>query len=349
MSRPRENIIEYRSYDLSEEMPLEVHQRRTWQISPVRSSRLHIHNCFEIGVCLSGSGTISFGQEEFPYREGDALFVGRNVPHTTWSSPETGSVWKYIHADPELVLGEAALARASAPQKFIWMFSDCHMLLPSSECTWLDPLASAIVEEASGRQQDYLACLQGLFETLFFRLFRLYSTGAGQSESPVQLSALAPALDYISRHYMENFPQETLAALCHLSPTHFRRKFQQQLGTNPLSYLHQVRILKSCSLLRSSNLSIAEIAEETGYTSLSCFNRHFMELNGCTPSRWRNLSDEARRTTLIGLPGWDRPETADEIQARNRTDARSAAPAVPAAPVAGSEESEAISATPEEA
>ena len=57
--------------------------------------------------------------------------------------------------------------------------------------------------------------------------------------------------------------------------------------------------MKSCDLLRGSNLSIAEIAEEVGYASLSCFNRHFIELNGCTPSRWRNLRSDARRTTLI--------------------------------------------------
>ena len=127
MARPRENILEYRSYDLNETMPVEIHRGQTWKISPVRSSRLHIHNCFEIGICLSGRGSISFGREELPFREGDALFVGRNVPHTTWSSRDTGSEWRYIHADPELVLGEAVIARASAPQRFAWMFSECHM------------------------------------------------------------------------------------------------------------------------------------------------------------------------------------------------------------------------------
>ncbi len=322
MSRPRESIIEYRSYDLTAAMPLEFHNRRTWKISPVRSGRLHVHNCFEIGVCLSGSGSISFGREELPFREGDVLFVGRNVPHTTWSSPDTGSVWKYIHADPELLLGEAVVSRASSPQRFSWMLSDCHLLLAGHECPWLPPLAEAIIEEASAQQADFLPCVQGLFEALFFRLFRIYNASAPSPSSPFLLSSLSPALDYISRHYMESFPQETLAAECHLSPTHFRRKFQQQFGTNPLSYLHQVRIMKSCDLLRSTNRNIAEIAEQVGYASLSCFNRHFIELNGCTPSRWRNLRGGARRTTLIGLPGWERPETADEIEARNQTDAK---------------------------
>ena len=119
---------------------------------------------------------------------------------------------------------------------------------------------------------------------------------------------------------MDKFPLEYLAECCHMSPTHFRRKFQQQLGTNPLSYLHQIRMMKSCDLLRSTNLPIAEIAEKVGYLSLSCFNRHFVELNQSTPSEWRNLRRGTRRTTTVGLAGWDRPETADEIYTRNMRD-----------------------------
>ena len=74
--------------------------------------------------------------------------------------------------------------------------------------------------------------------------------------------------------------------------------------------------------LKAVNNRVSEIAEKVGYLSLSCFNRHFTELNGCTPSEWRNLRHEARRTTMIGLAGWERPETADEIESRNRRDGK---------------------------
>ena len=56
--------------------------------------------------------------------------------------------------------------------------------------------------------------------------------------------------------------------------------------------------------------------------SLSCFNRHFIVYTRCTPSEWRNLRDDARQTTTVGLAGWDRPETADEIALRNRKDSQ---------------------------
>jgi len=181
-------------------------------------------------------------------------------------------------------------------------------------------LAQKIEEEAARRESGCFHCIHGLCEVLFFRLFRLFADGKEHQANPYTLSALSPALDYVNRHYMEQFSQDQLALECHMSPTHFRRRFQQQFGTNPLSYLHQVRIAKSCELLRETADNISRIAEAVGYTSLSCFNRHFYEQNQCTPTEWRGRGRDVPRATVIGLAGWDRPETSDEIEARNRTD-----------------------------
>lgn len=322
MARPKQSIIEYRSYELPMDLPVETHHRMNWQISSVKSSRLHIHNCFEIGICLSGRGKMNFGEDEVPFRAGDVLFVARNVPHTTWSDPDEGSTWEYVHMDPETLLGEETVEKTASPQRFYRMLTDCHLMLASEREPWTRSLTENLIAEAEKKEPGCEMVVHGLCEALFFSLFRIYSAEEGTGIYPRLYSGLSPALEYVNRHYMDRFPQEYLADLCHMSPTHFRRIFQKQLGTNPLSYLHQVRMMKSCDLLRSTNLPIADIAEKVGYLSLSCFNRHFTELNGCTPSEWRNLRHETRRTTMIGLAGWDRPETADEIERRNRTDGR---------------------------
>ncbi len=322
MARPRQSIIEYRSYDFAGILPVQIHNRMKWHISSVKSSRLHIHNCFEIGVCLSGSGKMNFGEEELPFRGGDVLFVARNVPHTTWSDPGSESVWEYIHLDPERLLGESVSEKAAVSRKFMRMLSDCRLLLPSSDYPWARNMAEAILCEAEKEAPCFESVIHGVCEALFFRLYREYIRMEEQESGVISRvhSSLYPALEYVNHHYMENFSQEFLADLCHVSPTHFRRLFRQQLGTNPLSYLHQVRMSKSRDMLRSTDLSISEIAGKTGYVSLSCFNRHFIECHGCTPSEWKNLRTDVRRTTTVGLAGWERPETDDEIETHNRQD-----------------------------
>ena len=132
-----------------------------------------------------------------------------------------------------------------------------------------------------------------------------------------QILALSPALEYIHQHYMNTFPIEDLAALCHLSPTHFRRLFHEQIGTTPLDFLHQVRVAASCALLRTSDSSIASIASQVGYASLSCYNRHFLQNMGATPSDWRKASQGEARPSVLTYTGWRKPETSEEILRKN--------------------------------
>ena len=132
-----------------------------------------------------------------------------------------------------------------------------------------------------------------------------------------QILALSPALEYIHQHYMNTFPIEDLAALCHLSPTHFRRLFHEQIGTTPLDFLHQVRVAASCALLSTSDGSIASIASQVGYASLSCYNRHFLQNMGATPSDWRKASQGEARPSVLTYTGWRKPETSEEILRKN--------------------------------
>lgn len=97
---------------------------------------------------------------------------------------------------------------------------------------------------------------------------------------------VAPALEYINRHYMEDFPIETLARLCGMSQSHFRRVFRELLSVGPLEHLNRTRILKACSLMRMSEDSILSISGQVGFQSLSSFNRHFLVEMGTTPSQW---------------------------------------------------------------
>ena len=55
-----------------------------------------------------------------------------------------------------------------------------------------------------------------------------------------------------------------------------------------------------------------------GYSSMSSFNRHFLELVGCTPSAWRNMRSDSQDRILLTLNGWQRAETSEEIEARNK-------------------------------
>lgn len=124
--------------------------------------------------------------------------------------------------------------------------------------------------------------------------------------------AIAPALKYIDENYMHQFPMEQLADMCHLSPTHFRRVFHEIMGSSPLDHLNNTRILKACSLLRSTEESILSISERVGFHSVSSFNRSFQKTMQCAPRDYRKNMIQTEKNTnnpsILEYRGWMQPE-----------------------------------------
>ena len=308
MARPRHTVLEYRNYELPADFPALALTGERWHISPIPGRHLHIHNCLEIGLCHSSGGTMVFDSRRFHFSAGDVTCIARNVPHTTWSDPEEPSRWSYLFLDPDALLGPNVLRQSSGLRDAGYFLSDCHLLLPADKYPWAGRYVEDIVEEIVRRPPGYQLSVRGLVTALLIGMLRVYSQEESAGVRDPYMSVLAPAMDHIHENYMQEIPQQRLSALCHLSPTHFRRLFREQTGTSPLAFLHQTRILKSCDLLRTSGLSITEIAGRVGYNSLSSYNRHFARAMGCTPMMWRKTGGDSPRPSLLTFTGWTEAE-----------------------------------------
>lgn len=310
MPRTKQTVLEYRTYDLPADFPILVLAGEEWRISPVPSKRLHIHNYLEIGLCHSDSGQMILGEEQQDFSADCVTFVARNVPHTTWSSPGTYSLWSYLYIDVEAVLGRYGLSQLPDLNAFNKMLANGHFILSRQNHPWALPLARGILDEFQEKKPGWRACVRGLLLTFVIDMLRIYSDEDERARDK-DLTVITPALDYMRRNYDQAFSMERLAEMCHISPTHFRRLFGAQIGTNPLQFLHQLRITQSCRLLRTTEGTIAEIATQVGYSSLCCFNQHFRRIMGCTPSEWRRSGGE-ERPALITFTGWMQAETPEE-------------------------------------
>ncbi len=79
----------------------------------------------------------------------------------------------------------------------------------------------------------------------------------------------------------------TLGALVHLSASRFRHLFKQETGTTAGQYLRELRFRKAEMMLRTTFLSLKEIADEVGTVSLSHFMKDFKKRHGMTPGEYR--------------------------------------------------------------
>ncbi len=98
-----------------------------------------------------------------------------------------------------------------------------------------------------------------------------------------------PAKRYIDERFDQPITLESLAGLCCMSRTHFRRLFHAAYGVSPIAYLIGVRVEKAKDLLLMRTCTLDEISQRTGHASTSYFIRVFRKQTGMTPRQFSRL------------------------------------------------------------
>lgn len=110
-----------------------------------------------------------------------------------------------------------------------------------------------------------------------------------------ELSPIQTGLQYMYLHYKENPSAYEVSKICGYSTEHFCRQFKSTTGKTYTHFLNLLKINHSKIMLLTSNLSIIEIAEMCGFTSISNFNRVFKDEVGLSPSEFKK-QNEKRKT-----------------------------------------------------
>ena len=141
-------------------------------------------------------------------------------------------------------------------------------------------------------------------------------TGLPANQDPARLRRLLRAKDRIDAASHEDWPVARLAEVSHVSEAHFARSFKEAFGLPPHRYLLTRRIERATALLRETELSITDIAFQTGWRSLGTFGRIFRDITGESPGALRTRA-RAAATSLASVP-------ACIVSAAHRPDLRTA-------------------------
>ena len=149
----------------------------------------------------------------------------------------------------------------------------------------IDSIATGLMDELDNRPPAYRARVRSLFSDLLLLIYRsTLQESADDHEGGYRLSDV---VDYIEENYAQPLTLVDLAAVLACSPAYFSRLFSREIGVPPFEYINRVRVRHACSLLRSTDRSITEIAFEVGYNNVSFFNRYFRRIMQRTPREYR--------------------------------------------------------------
>lgn len=99
--------------------------------------------------------------------------------------------------------------------------------------------------------------------------------------------AMHIAVNFINEHLHETVNLRDLAEAVHISGFHFHRIFKAILGESPGRYIRRLRMEKVASRLTATDLTLVEIAEQTGYQSSQALSKAFRKYYGLAPSEFR--------------------------------------------------------------
>lgn len=95
---------------------------------------------------------------------------------------------------------------------------------------------------------------------------------------------------YISEHLAEKLSLDLLSNQLHYSRSYLTSQFRKSEGMSITEYAHSARLKAARNLLVFSDLSMNQIAEQTGFSTLQYFYKCFKDAEGCTPSAYQKKS-----------------------------------------------------------
>jgi transcriptional regulator GlxA family with amidase domain len=145
------------------------------------------------------------------------------------------------------------------------------------------------------------------------------------SQDPALLRRLLRAKDRMDVASHEDWPVERLARVSRVSKAHFARSFKDAFGLPPHRYLLTRRIERARTLLRDTELSITDIAFQTGWKSLGTFGRIFRDITGESPgelrAREKATAHALDRVPACYLSAAHRPNLTTAVSEKRRREA----------------------------
>ncbi|MFH6602581.1 AraC family transcriptional regulator [Maribacter algicola] len=260
---------------------------------PVFDPNWHFHPEYQLFMVLKGKGTRFIGDHVKPFQEGDITFLGPNLPHFWRSDTEDSASDSDIHAEGIVVyfqedfLGKSLLDKEEGImlrklfKKSLRGFDVTGKTATSVRRMLLDLPTLEGFDTVLG----LLRILNLLSRTDDIEL--LASSGYTNTLREGDTERMNRVYAHVLKHFKRKIPISELAALTHMTPTSFSRYFKTHANKTYSEFVSEIRVGHACKLLIDKKMNASQACYESGFRTLSNFNRQFKAFTNRTPSAYK--------------------------------------------------------------
>lgn len=235
----------------------------------------HTHSHMELFYIVGGKGQFLIEDRLYPVSANNLVIITPNVTHTEVS----------LNAQPleYIVLGIDGVELTTGGNS-----NGQFCILDHFESAEVSSCLRNILREMELKHTGYTDICQAYMEILIIRLMR-NTVLAVQSEPQLTTGnrQCAAVRRYIDLHFKEPLTLELLAQEAHMNKFYLSHAFKREYGISPISYMISRRISESKYLLTETDLSMSQIAQLLGFSSLSYFSQVFHKTQGISAMEFR--------------------------------------------------------------
>ncbi len=249
----------------------------------------HFHRSTEIGICLAGSGKSEVCGKEARFKAGDISIVFPFQVHRNMADPGENCVWKWFFADvceiANITGCSASLLSGLIGSIRLYGILDTAAFPACKDCV------QSLIETVEKKGPYCFEKIYALLTLLFSYLSeRSADSPLPPAELPGGFEAISDMMNYVNGKISEGKQPSApeLSAAGKVSPSTCTRLFDSFLHMSPKKYITGCAVRAAQGYLAATGYSIAEIAEMTGFSEISTFNRAFKKVVGTSPGTYRS-------------------------------------------------------------
>ncbi len=239
--------------------------------------RIHWHEAIEMLYFTQGKAVTACNLQEYEVKKGTIVFINGNELHTGIIS-QFDSAFYCFQFDPNFFHNLIGT-------QFV-LFQN---IIQDNDCTKL--LDQLIDISAQKNTVQSIIEIKKLAYEFFTLLTQRYAKNVLLEEDYKKqfkkLDTFHHIIDYLDRHYWEDFAISELAAHFNMSSSYFAHFFKQYAQKSVIEYVNETRILRAKNFLEKEEIPVSEIALRVGFSDINYFSRKFKAITGVTPTEYK--------------------------------------------------------------
>lgn len=278
--------LQYKSF--SESNFSSVYAKR--KKAPYFGVNWHFHDEFELMYIIKGEGVRIVGDRMDYFNKEELVFLGSGIPHVFKNDKNASqNEVDYIVVKFNRIIGGQDLFKIPELASINRFLKRAGKGLIFSDTTVMK-LKKQLIKLVKSKNEDRIILLlkvlkilsaQEDYNELSADTFLLKNTSAGEDRTK-------KVINYISENYNKNISLEDLASISYMTTNSFCRYFKNRTGKTAFQFIREFRINNACQMLINGEKNISQICFDTGFNSLSSFNRVFKSLKHISATEYKS-------------------------------------------------------------